>query len=75
MKILLKGMLSLIRIWEMRIPHILGMAGDCMKDNGEGRFELCITMSLDVMIEGKLTYIKIGKVGLKNHVNLAHSDI
>lgn len=53
----------------------LGMAGDCMKDNGKGRFELCITMSLDVMIKKKLTYIKFDMVGFKYHVNLAHSDI
>lgn len=54
----------------------LGMVGYCMKDNGEECLEFVhTTVTMEDMNEDKMEYAKFGKVGLKNHANLSHSNI
>ena len=56
--------------------NFLDMVGYCMKDNGEDCFEFVHHNVLgDDMNEGNMEYAKIGKVGLKNHVSLSHSNV
>lgn len=53
-----------------------GMIGYCIKDNGEDHFEfLHYNMSEDDMNEENMKYAKFGKVKLKNHMRLSHSNI
>ena len=53
-----------------------GVIGYCMKDNGEESFEFVHhNISAEDMNDGKLEYVKLGKVGLNNRVSLPHSDV
>lgn len=61
----------------MRVLHnFLGLVGYCVTDIGEDNFEFVhYNMSTNDMNKGKMGYVKIGKVGLKNRVSLSHSNI